>query len=103
MAGAVVLAALTETFDAVTVLVGDSVADDSANVVGFELLELVGVGVDSAGFADDSGVGFVVGGVESVGVVLLLEVLVVPVLVTEVLAPPEACTRPACGSVDDPG
>jgi hypothetical protein len=29
-------------------------------------------------------------------------VLVVSVPVTEVLAPPEACTTPACGSVDDP-
>jgi hypothetical protein len=101
-AGAVVLAALTESFEAVTALVGDSVADDVARVVDFELLELVAVGVDSAGFVDDSGVVFFVVGVESVVVVLLLEVLVVPVLVTDVLAPPEACTTPACGSVDAP-
>ncbi|HKP40293.1 hypothetical protein [Mycobacterium sp.] len=100
-AGAVVPAALTETVDAVTALVGHSVADGSA-CVDFELLELVAVGVASAGFAADSGVGFFVGGVDSV-VVLPLEVLVVPVLVTEVLAPPDACTRPACGSLDDPG
>ena len=102
-AGAVVLAALAETVDAVTALVGDFVADGSACVVDFELLELVAVGVASAGFAADSGVGFFVGGVDSVVVVLPLEVLVVPVLVTEVLAPPDACTRPACGSLDDPG
>jgi hypothetical protein len=37
-----------------------------------------------------------------VGAVLVVSVLVVSVPFTEVLAPPEACTTPASGSVDDP-
>jgi len=35
-------------------------------------------------------------------VAVVVSVLVVPLPVTEVLAPPEACTTSARGSVDDP-
>jgi len=95
-ADAVVLAVLTETFDVVRPLVGDSVAKDAT--VG---AELVPDGGGSVVRAEDPDVGFFVEGVESVVVVLPVEVLVVSVLVTDVLAPPEACTSPACGSVAD--
>jgi hypothetical protein len=95
-AGAVVLAELAEPLDAVRPLVG-LVAKDAT--VGAALVidgwaAVVGV--------DESDVVFFVEGVESVVGVLPVEVLVVPVPATLVLAPPEACTTPACGSVVDP-
>ena len=80
---------------------------------------LLADGVDFVGCADDdaevcAGVDAVVGGPDVAAVVALLVevlgldvavvglVLVVPVPVMEVLAPPEACTTPARGAVDDP-
>jgi hypothetical protein len=120
-AGAVVLATLTETFEVVAPLDGDPAAEDPPRAVDAEMLELVRLtdGVDFVACADDdaevcAGVDAVVEGPESAVVVALLVevlgldvaavgvVLVVPVPVTEVLAPPEACTTPACGSVEDP-
>ncbi|MGX9790896.1 hypothetical protein [Mycobacterium sp. MMS18-G62] len=96
-ADAVVFAELAESFDAATLLVGDAVAGDAISAE-----ELVPDGRVSVVRSDESDVGFFVAGVESVVVVLPVEVLVVPVLVTEVLAPPDACTTPACGSVAEP-
>jgi hypothetical protein len=94
--GAVVLAAaLTETFDAVRPLAGDSVAD--GETLGTELMS------DDCGSvvrAVDSDVVFFVE--EFVVAVLTVEVLLVPVVVTDVFAPPEACTIPVSGAVDDP-
>jgi hypothetical protein len=120
-AGAVVLATLTETFEVVAPIDGDPAAEDPPRTVDAEMLELVRLAdrVDFVACADDDAeiravVDAVVEGPESAVVVALLVevlgldaaavgvVLVVPVPVTEVLAPPEACTTPACGSVEDP-
>jgi hypothetical protein len=120
-AGAVVLATLTETFEVVAPLVGEPAAEDPRRGVDTEMFELLllASGVDFVACADDDaevcpGVDAVVEGPEAAVVVALgvevlgLEVavvgsvLVVPVPVTEVLAPPVACTTPARGSVDDP-
>ena len=120
-AGALVLATLTETFEVVAPLVGEPTAEDPRRGVDTEMFEslLLASGVDFvAGSDDDAGVcpggHAVVDGPDAAVVVALLvevlgpdvavvvSVLVVPVPVTEVLAPPEACTTPACGSVDDP-
>jgi hypothetical protein len=118
-AGAVVLATLTETFEVVAPLVGEPSAEDPRRGVDTEMFELLllASGVDFVACADDDaevcpGVDAVVDGLDAAVVLaLLVEVLgrdvavvvsvpVVPVSVTEVLAPPEACTTPARGSVD---
>ena len=120
-AGAVVLATLTETFEVVAPLVGEPAAEDPRRGVDTEMFELLprASEVDFVACADDDaevcpGVDAVVEGAEAAVVgalrveVLGLEVAVVgsvlvePVPVTEVLAPPVACTTPAPGSVDDP-
>jgi hypothetical protein len=120
-AGAVVLATLTETFEVVAPLVGEPAAEDPRRGVDTEMFELLllASGVDFVACADDDaevcpGVDAVVDGPDAAAEVALLvevlgpdlsvvgSVLVVPVPVTEVLAPPEACTTPARGSVDDP-
>jgi hypothetical protein len=120
-AGALVLATLTETFEVVAPLVGEPIAEDPRRGVDTEMFELLllASGVDFVACADDDadvcpGVDAVVDGPDAAVVVALLvevpgpdvavvvSVLVVPVPVTEVLAPPEACTTPARGSVDDP-
>jgi len=120
-AGAVVLATLTETFEVVAPLFGEPTAEDPRRGVDtamFELL-LLASGVDFVACADDDaevcpGLDAVVDGPDAAVVVALLvevlgpdvavvvSMLVVPVPVTEVLAPPEACTTPARVSVDDP-
>ena len=119
-AGAVVLATLTETFEVVAPLVGEPAAEDPRRGVDTEMFELLllASGVDFVASADDDtevcpGVDAVVDGPGAAVVVALLvevlglevavvgSVLVVPVAVTEVLAPPVACTTPARGSVDD--
>jgi len=120
-AGAVVLATLTETFEVVAPLVGEPTAEDPRRGVDTEMFELLllASGVDFVACADDDaevcpGLDAVVDGPDAAVVVALLvevlgpdvavvvSMLVVPVPVTEVLAPPEACTTPARVSVDDP-
>lgn len=105
-AGAVALAAFTEAF-VVMVVVAAVAGDAAAKDRPFGVIELAlpASGVDFV-------VGAVVAGAGSVVVVLLVDlslldvalvglVLVVAVPVTEVLAPPEVCTTPAGGSVED--
>jgi hypothetical protein len=120
-AGAVVLATRTETFEVVAPLVGEPTTEVPRRRVDSEMFELrlLASGVDFVACADDDadvclGVDAVVDGPDAAVVVALLvevlgpdvavvvSLLVVPVPVTEVLAPPEACTTPARGSVDDP-
>ena len=104
-AGAVALAAFAEAFVVVTAVAGDAAAEDPP--FGVIELALPAGGVDFVVGADA-----VVAGAGSVVVVLLVDlplldvalvefVLVVAVPVTEVLAPPEVCTTPAGGSVED--
>ena len=121
-AGALVLATLTETFEVVAPIVGERAAEDPRRGVDTEMFDLLllASGVDFFACAGDDaevcpGVDAVVDGPDAAVVVAVLvevlgsdvavvgSVLVVPVSVTEVLAPPEACTTPACGSVDEPG
>jgi hypothetical protein len=129
-AGALVLARLTETFEAVTPRVDEPAAKDLPGGVGVKALESVPLvdGVEFVAAADDdaevcSGVDAVVErsepavvaallieipGLDVAVVSLVVDVAVVSLVVdvampfTEVLAPPEACTTPVCGSVDDP-
>jgi hypothetical protein len=106
---AVVSATLTETFEVAARYVGEPSAEDPScaeDVETFELALAAG-GVDVVKGSDAAVVVALVNEVLGlcvavVGVVLVGVVLVVSVPVTEVLAPPEACTTPACGSVDDP-
>jgi hypothetical protein len=119
-AGAVVLATLRETFEVVAPLVGEPAAEDPRRGVDTEMFELLllASGVDFVACADDDaevcpGLDAVVDRPGAAVVVALLvevlgpevavvdSVLVVSVPVTEVTAPPEACTNPARGSVDD--
>jgi hypothetical protein len=120
-AGAVVLATLGETFEMVAPLVGEPATEDPRRGVDVEMLKLLLLagGVDFVAWADDdaevgAGVGAVVEGPEAAVLLALVvevlalvvavvgSVLVAPVPVTEVLAPPEACTTPARRSVEDP-
>jgi hypothetical protein len=112
-AGAVVLATLGETIEMLAPLVGEPAAEDPRRGVDVEMLELwlLAGGVDFVAWADDdaevgAGVGAVVLAlvVEVLALVVAVVglVLVVPVPVTEGLAPPEACPTPARRSVDDP-
>jgi hypothetical protein len=118
-AGAVVLATLTETFAVVAPLVGEPTAEDPRRGVDSEMFELLllASGVDFVACADDDvevcPVDAVVDRpdaavvaallVEVLGpdVAVVVSVLVVPVPVTEVFAPPEAATTAARGSVDN--
>ena len=119
-AGAVVLATLTETFEVVPPLDGEPATEDLRRGVDVEMLELLLLadGVDFVAWADDdaevdAGVDVSRGPEAAAVLALVVEVLafvvavvglvlVVPVPVTEVLAPPEACTTPARRSVEDP-
>ena len=114
-AGAVVLATLAEIFEVTALCVGDPAAEDTSCAVAVDTFEsvlpagevdvftladgdaAVCAGVDAVN--GGSAAGFVMSGVLSGAVAGI----VVPEPVTEVLAPPEACTTPEVGSVDDPG
>ena len=106
---------LTETFEVVPPLDGEPASEDLRRGVDVEMLELLLLadGVDFVAWADDDAeVDAGVDGPEAAAVLpLVVEVpafvvavlglaLVVPV--TEVLAPPEACTTLARRSVEDP-
>jgi hypothetical protein len=105
VARAVVLATLTETFEVVAPLVGEPAAEEPPRAVDVAMLEsvLLADGVDAVVEGPESAV-VVASLVEVLGVDVAVvgSVPVVSVPFTEVLAPPEACTTPACGSVDDP-
>jgi hypothetical protein len=101
---AVVSATLTETFEVAARYVGEPSAEDPScaeDVETFELALAAG-GVDVVKGSDAAVVVALVNEVLGLCVAVVGVVLVVSVPVTEVLAPPEACTTPACGSVDDP-
>jgi hypothetical protein len=113
----VVLGTLAETFEVVSPRDGEPAREDLRRGVDVEMLELLLLagGVDFVAWADDDAkVDAGLDGPEAAAVLALVVkvlafvvavvgvVLVVPVPVTEVLAPPEACRTLARRSVEDP-